>query len=172
MIKDRNPDLAELKEELEGGILLGFRKKTPGESLYSKIIRKWPFGGSYGSYSHEEIAFSNGWSWSSSETDGGTRFRYIDYTNGNWDLLFIRCTADEERRVWEFCEKENGLGYDTRGILFSFLPVPIGWQHPDKWFCSEACTAALQLLGYLRGYAPSSIAPSKAYKLMVKELTT
>jgi hypothetical protein len=172
MIRDKNPDLKHLKAELTGGIWATFRKKTNGESVYSKIIRLWPFGGSAGRYSHEEIAFSNGWSWSSDEADDGTRFKQIDYSKGNWDKLFIPCTPEEERRVWEKCEKENGLKYDKRGIAFSFLPIPIGWQHPDRWFCSEACTAMLQLLGYMTGYSPASIAPSRAYKIMSAELAS
>lgn len=156
------------KSDLIGGFHLAFRKQTKGESIYSKIIRLWPW--SAGKYSHEEIAFSNGWSWSSDEADGGTRFKRIDYGKGNWDRLFIPCTEEEERRVWDFCVRENGLPYDKRGIAFSFLPIPIGWQHPEAWFCSEACTAAVQLLGYMSGYSPASIAPSKAYKIMRAEL--
>lgn len=170
MIKRKTPDLVNHRLELTGGsIKVAFRKD--GTSIYSKIIKAWPFGGAKGPYSHCEVLFSNGWSWSSDETDSGTRFKKITYTSG-WDFLEIPCSLDDERRLWKFCESENGLAYDKRGIIFSFLPIPIGWQHENKWFCSEAVTAVIQLLHYLSGYSPASIAPSRLYKLLSVELTT
>jgi len=143
---------------------LAFRKKP--RSIYAHIIRLWTFG----KYSHSEIVFSDGKCFSSDEADGGTRFKDMAMSADDWDLLAIPCSSQQEKRVRAFCEEEDDLKYDKVGIGFSFLPIPIGWQSANRWFCSELCVAALQQIGFLTGYTPASISPNKLYKLLKKEL--
>lgn len=137
-----------------------------GKSFFGKLIRFY----TRGPYSHSELVFSTGACFSSHEADGGTRFKAIDLNPDEWDILDVPMTAALENMVRTFCAAEDGCGYDWRGISFSFLPIPVGWQHPDKWFCSEICTAGLQLAGYLSGYTPASLSPNGLYKALKKEL--
>jgi hypothetical protein len=141
-----------------------FRKKS--DSIYSKIIRLW----TWGPFSHTELVFSDGRTFSSDERDGGTRWTTRSLDRDEWDILEVPCSAEDEQRVAAFCHSEENCRYDMVGIGFSFLPVPIGWQSSTKWFCSEICVAALQQIGFLVGYTPSRISPNQLYKLLKKEL--
>jgi hypothetical protein len=143
---------------------VAFRKK--GSTLFSRLIRIYTCG----IYSHAELVFSDGRSFSSDETDGGTRWKDWTMTDDEWDFLDVPMTAAQEADVRTFCNSELGSKYDMRGIAFSFLPIPIGIQSADKWFCSEICVAAIQREGYLTGYTPASISPNKMYKLLKREL--
>lgn len=144
---------------------VAFRKRAPG--FASGFIRFWTGG----RFSHVELVFSDGVCFSSSATDGGTRFRELDLNPEEWEFVPVQLSPDVEARVREFCKAEEGCRYDWRGIGFSFLPIPIGWQHAEKWFCSEVCTAALQVAGYLRGYTPASLSPNGMHKKLVAEVS-
>lgn len=136
-------------------------------SFFSKLIRLWTFG----SFSHVEIVFSDGLAFSSHEADGGTRFKQIDFTAPGWELVDVPVSQQDEARIRAWCRNEDGCAYDWRGITFSFLPIPIGWQHSERWFCSEICAAAVQLAGYLSGYTPAALSPNGLYKALCKELS-
>jgi len=145
-------------------IKLASRKK--GTTIYARLIRLWTFG----KYSHSEMVFSNGRTFSSDEADDGARWKDWVMSPDDWDFLEVPCTAEQEKRLIEFCNEENGTKYDMRGIGFSFLPIPIGLQSEDRWFCSEICVAMLQQIGFMVGYTPSSVSPNKLYKVLKKEL--
>jgi len=147
---------------------LASRKKST--SIYSKIIKLWPFGGAAGRYSHSELVFPDGTTFSSDEADKGTRWKPKIENAADWDFIEIPCSAEEENRVRKFCDKELNCKYDKRGIIFSFLPIPIGLQSKDRWFCSEICTAALQQIGLLVGVTPASVAPSALHKMLTAEV--
>jgi len=142
---------------------IAFRKKC--HTIYAKIICFWTFG----KYSHSELVFSDGTTFSSDEADGGTRWKDELEKPEEWDFIDIPCNKTQEKEIRRFCEGEDGLKYDMAGIGFSFLPIPIGWQSAEKWFCSEICAAALQQIGYLVGYTPSRISPNKLYSLLKSE---
>ena len=142
---------------------IAFRKKC--HTIYSRIICFWTFG----KYSHSELVFSDGKSFSADESDGGTRWKDSIMDPDEWDFIDIPCNKTQEKEIRKFCEGEDGLKYDMIGIGFSFLPIPIGWQSAEKWFCSEICAAALQQIGYLVGYTPSRISPNKLYSLLKSE---
>ena len=143
---------------------VAFRKKP--SSIYAHIIRLW----TWGIYSHTELMFADGRSFSSDEADNGTRWKDRAMPANEWDFLDVPTTADQEADIRAFCNGEEDCKYDMVGIGFSFLPVPIGWQSAEKWFCSEICVAALQQIGYLTGYTPSRISPNKLYKILKHEL--
>lgn len=141
-----------------------FRKRN--NKFYALLIRAWTGG----PYSHVELQFSDGKAFSSDEADNGARFKDIAFTTDQWDCLTLPMDAHTENLVRVFCVAEKGSPYDWRGISFSFLPIPIGWQHPNRWFCSEVCAAAIQIAGYVRGHTPASLSPNGLYKLLKKEL--
>lgn len=147
---------------------VAFKKRA--ESIFSKGIQYWPFGGASGPYCHTELVFSDGVSFSSNESDGGSRFTTIGYNERDWDFLDVPLPKDEEQRVRAFCAKENGCGYDWLGLALSFSPVAFGYQSENKWFCSEVCTAALQVAGYCSGFTPVRVSPNRLYKILSKEL--
>ena len=149
--------------------------KHNATSFFGKLIKFYTFS----EYCHCEIIFSDGQWYSSREYKNGVSFitgppngeRMTDY-----DFFLLPISKDDEQRIRSWCEKEQfnddgtRCGYDVRGVLFSFLPIPIGWQSADKWFCSEICCAALQTIGWFAGYSAASVSPKKLYELTLKEI--
>jgi len=102
-----------------------------------------------GPYSHCEIVFSDGVSWSSSLIDGGVRSKQINYSIvGNWDFLPLGDTGEAiEERILDWFLSHEGDKYDVMGnIRFAFGMFR---DSPHKWFCSEAVMAAI---GYSQAY--------------------
>lgn len=141
-----------------------FRKR--GTSFFAKVIRLT----TRGPYSHTELLFADNVSFSSDEADGGTRFKPWVPDPEQWDIVDVPVSPADEVRIRAFCEREKGRPYDWRGISFSFLPIPIGWQSQTKWFCSEVVTAGLQVAEYLIGFTPSALSPNDLYRELMKEL--
>jgi len=142
---------------------IAFRKRA--KSFFSSVIRIW----TRGKYSHVELVFSDGMYFSSQEGEG-VRFKAIPIDPEHWDYLPLAILPAKEAEIRAECEDWVGAKYDWRGIAFSFLPIPIGWQHFDRWFCSEICAAMLQRAGYLIGYAPASLSPNGLHKAIKREL--
>lgn len=117
-----------------------------------------------GNHSHVEIIFADGFSFSSSQWDGGVRFKDILYTSTDkWDILDIPdMGVRKEKLMKEWCESQVGKKYDYRGILRFFVGVKE--DNPDKWFCSEICCAALQRVRVLPSLlVPSQMSPEDLY---------
>jgi len=121
-----------------------------------KLIALW----TRGIYSHVEIRFSDGMCFSSSNRDGGTRFKKIYIREDVWDIIDIG--PEKEKEIREWCEERVGLPYDWWGILGFVLP----WIKNDesKWFCSEILSTALTRNGIFD--LPSQISPIKFYRLV------
>lgn len=93
-------------------------------------------------YSHCEILFSDGMSASASFTDGGVRFKQIDYDPEHWD--YIELPADLfEKNARDWFKKHAGKKYDLLGNVHFVFSV-VG-DDKARWFCSEAIGAALGL---------------------------
>lgn len=135
-------------------------------SFFGKLITVW----TRGKYCHTELVFSDGSFFSSDESDGGTRFLKGPKKGIEYDYLIVPVHSEIEALIKEFCEREDGCKYDKKGIVFSFLLIPLGYQNEEAWFCSEICVAALQLAGYCTGYTPARVHPNKLYKILKKEL--
>jgi hypothetical protein len=152
---------------------LAFKKQAT--SFFGRIIKLWTLS----KYCHVELVFSNGEWFSSREYKGAVSFCYgvpEGETEEMYDFLDLPMSDLDERYIRQWCVKEQfredgtRCGYDVRGVIFSFLPIPIGWQSAQDWFCSEICVAALQRVGWFSGYSAASISPAKLYKLAVKEI--
>jgi hypothetical protein len=148
----------------EGKMKVAFKKNVT--SVFGAVIRSYTFG----PYVHSELVFRNGLWFSSDETDNGTRFIDGPKEDAEYDFIELPISSEDEQRVIDFCKRENGCPYDKTGIGFSFLPIPLGYQNADAWFCSEICTAALQIVGYCSGYTPARVHPNKLYKILQKEV--
>jgi hypothetical protein len=112
-------------------------------------------------YSHVEVAITQqpDGRWlcgSSSVRDGGVRLKAIALSAENWDLRFVGGDANAVR-AW--FEARAGERYDWLGVLRFVLPF-VG-QSSRRWFCSEACLAALGLP------EPWRFAPAEAVSVAV-----
>lgn len=117
---------------------------------------------SLGKYSHVELVFSNGESFSSSPRDGEARFTTIDYHKDRWEMVEINIPKQEEARLYRLALTNIGKKYDYIGAIFSVLPVCI--QNNDKIFCSEVITNLLnQTVKYRHIKDGCNYSPSELY---------
>lgn len=115
----------------------GTRPGIPG--IYNWAVRQWTSG----PYSHVELVFSDGQSASSSFEDGGTRFKSIAYTSGDWDIFELPAAWEANARAYFEKHVKARTGYDLLGNMrFLFGLVK---QSSKKLFCSEAAAEALSL---------------------------
>ena len=100
---------------------------------------------SKGKYSHIEMIFEDGRSYSSSWQDGGTRFKDIRYSNKHkWDIVEYQVDDYEYSRILEFCLTKLGRKYDWTGVLSFMLPFH---QDRNRYFCTEVTVKAFQHAG-------------------------
>jgi len=132
---------------------------TIKQSLNRHIPKK------YTKYTHTEVLFSDGISFSSSERDGGTRFKKIDYKKASWDYIEIPVSKAKEKKVRDFCKSIEGLKYDWIGVIFA-QGLNIFLDKPNCWFCSEAETRALQEIHILCTISACMVSPAKLYTLL------
>jgi hypothetical protein len=132
---------------------IAFYKGTrPGiAGIYNRAVRVR----GRGPYSHVELLFSDGWSASSSFSDGGVRFKQIDYRDGNWDILELPPEWEAYARLW--FKLNAGKPYDVMGNVF--LAVGFFGDDWNKFFCSEAAAAALKIDQPFR-FEPNTLYPT------------
>lgn len=104
-------------------------------NFYDKLIRTV----TRSKYSHCELVI-DGLCYSSSPRDGGVRMKYIDLTDGKWDVIDV-----PGEQIWALDWFINNIGrkYDWLGAITSVLPFSLGSK--DKFFCSEACAIMMGL---------------------------
>lgn len=79
-------------------------------------------------------------SFSSSERDGGTRFRALDdvYNDPHkWDVFGVTDDMEKALEMLEFCVNQDHKKYDWGGV-FGFK-ISLLNEDPEKWYCSEVC---------------------------------
>jgi len=111
----------------------GTRPGLPG--IYNRLVRWW----TRSAYSHCELVFRDGLAASASFSDGGVRFKRIDFDPGHWDIFELPDAFELRARVW--FEQHAGQKYDLLGNLH-FVFAPVG-DAKQRWFCSESAAAAL-----------------------------
>lgn len=139
-----------------------------------------------GGYSHSELIFPNGESFTSTtefdpktatypepataiKRKGGPLLRRIGYPGFEWEYTDLDVADSKILQVREWCVKtiddsiKDGGGYDWAGVMRFVMP----WmkEHPKDWFCSESVVAALQTIGYFEGEKAWRISPNKLHKL-------
>lgn len=110
---------------------------------------------------------------SSSEEDGGTRFKRILLDDG-WLILPLRETQEQLRTAMDYARSKTGLPYDWLGILGFVhdkdpsLPLDTSSEHdPDTRFCSEIVTEILQhTFGWWSDKKPWKISPGDLYNML------
>ena len=134
-----------------------------GTGIIDLLIRFYTFS----KYSHCELLFNDG-SWFGCKPNGDTKTNYRSrIINDKWDFIELNITLEEEKKIKIWCDNEVGCSYDWKGIFLSQI-LPFGEQSRDKWFCSEICVEALQVIGKLLGITSWKISPGKLYKLLTK----
>lgn len=121
-------------------MVLAFYKAEYGNIL-DKLIAWWTRPNFFkfwesATYSHVEMLFSNGESFSSSQRDNGTRWKAIKYDH-KWD--FVHIPDVNEETIKSLCIREENKRYDWVCLFFSNL-FPFNIQHHSKWICSEICS--------------------------------
>lgn len=114
---------------------LGRKADNPKSKLFDWLVCAW----TKSRYSHCELVI-DGVCYSSSKRDGGVRGKVIDLNSGHWHVFDLN--RDSEKALdWFYAH--FGRSYDVAGLLGFVLP----WRthDPDRWFCSEACAAALKI---------------------------
>jgi hypothetical protein len=113
------------------------------------FIKAW----TRGIYSHSELQFPNGKSFSSRKD--GVSFRLIDYNDasGLWDALGFQVSDDEYDHICVRATEICGEGYDWWGLALD--QVFRTHLHRDcDWWCSEAIAHAL-------GFYPELLNPTE-----------
>jgi hypothetical protein len=118
---------------LRAAFYKGTHAGLPG--VYNRIVRWW----TRSQYSYAELIFADGMAASSSQMDGGVRFKAIDFDPALWDFVDLPERLAPTARAW--FEAHLGQAYDLLGNLH-FVVSPVG-DDKRKWFCSEAVAAAL-----------------------------
>jgi len=151
---------------------LAFYRSDKGGHLYQRFIA-WITRP--GPYCHVEIVFDdidmavvaklgtpvtqhdpNGTlAFSSSEQDGGTRFKIIDFTDGKWDLVKVPV---EPMMAFCWCSEKLGMKYDFWGLRGFIGTKDI--TNPKKLWCSQTGLMCLQHCGYMVDY-DSDISPNE-----------
>lgn len=111
----------------------------PREGLFWRAVQWFVRGRTRGRYCHVDLIFSDGSSASSSISEGGIWIKADKpHDPAHWDIVAV--DADEPAaRAW--FEAHRNAKFDTWGLLNFLL-----WPRKDdaeRWFCSEACAAAL-----------------------------
>lgn len=108
--------------------------KAPG-TLADRLVRL--VTGSQ--YSHCELII-NGTACSSSIRDKGVRVKTIYLDPAKWDVVEVDADVTV---AWNWFATHAGQSYDFLGV-FRFV-IPFIGHRTGKWFCSEACAAAMGL---------------------------
>ena len=121
---------------------------------FNRGVRWW----THGPYSHCELVIAlladgQAQCWSSANLDGGVRPKLITLDPAHWDVIEVPWANPFEALDWFVLHE--GDRYDTLG-LFGFVGRR-GDGDKDKWWCSEACAAALGLDEPWR-YCPNALA--------------
>lgn len=135
--------------------------KGKSDGFFGKAIKWW----TKSEFSHVEILFQGGVSWSSSFKDGGVRFKRIPANANKWiyvDMPMVEPAAEATIRAW--CASKIGSAYgawDCARFVLPFLR-----SRPSQWFCSEAVLSALQSQWRFLNHRPDKISPGALYKIV------
>lgn len=132
-----------------------YKSDCKSAKMLDKVI------GIFSYYSHVEVQFSDGMSFSSSPRDGGCRFKQIEYNPEHWDIVEVEIHPQKEIMIRNHCISKAGYKYDYIGALTSILPFCI--QKNKKYFCSEIVANILNEHGVLHIGDGCRYSPSELY---------
>lgn len=99
----------------------------------------------FGKYSHVEIIFDDGESFSISPRDGGSRYKSITYSPDSWDIYEVETFPNSEEIIKALINEHYlGKEYDYFGAVSSAFPFCI--DRDDRLFCSEVVVKLFRML--------------------------
>jgi hypothetical protein len=119
--------------------LASYKGKPKG--LKDALINKGIQWACKGVYSHCEIVLGDSPHTepaeciSASGMDSGVRLKTMKLNPDHWDLIELDL---DPKKVEEWLRNNIGKQYDYLGTARFVFPFFLR-EHPDKWFCSEAC---------------------------------
>lgn len=123
-----------------------------------------------GKYSHCELIFSDGWSFSCVANEDmqhlGVRKIKLDPAASrlDWDTIELPfIDVAQERRIRDYAEGMLGLPYDVISLLGYVFHA--GTLFPNAYICSEACLRMLQYGGYW--LTDKFFSPTALYEFLV-----
>jgi hypothetical protein len=122
-------------------------------NLFDKIIAWW----TNSLFSHVEIDMENGMGFSASNRWNCVRYAMIDFNNGNWKSVDVDIDLD---LVKLRADKITGKKYDYIGVFLWFV-IPKSYQHPKRYWCSEA-------VAHVLGLENDKISPQRLYEVLTK----
>lgn len=124
------------------------------------VIRLWTLG----LYSHCEFLIDDVM-YGAKQHEGTRAITRHTVDTRWWDYLDVPMSSAEKERLKAWCISELGCDYDWRGLVLSQV-IGLRREDPEKWFCSEYCTAGLQHIGRLPGVKPCCVSPNRLSRLM------
>jgi hypothetical protein len=115
--------------------------------------------GDYG-YSHVELVFSDGRSFSSHPI-GGVKFTNFEPAADAWAFAELPAAEESDEptiRAWADQCAAEGHAYDF-GAIAHFVD-PLIPENPNDFMCSEVCITALQSAGWLGDLVPANTSPN------------
>ena len=125
-----------------------------------------------GDYSHVELVFSDGQSFSCVGNEGiesyGVRKIAATSFSDQWTLVYLPfITPEDEKHMRDYAEGMLGKGYDYLS-LFGFL-FHAGRMLPHQYICSEWVQLILNYGGLWLQQRDKLLSPSGLYKLVTTE---
>lgn len=119
-------------------------------------------------YSHVELILNiagTDYQFSSINSEGGVRKREHIIDHDTWEYKLFNITQKEYETIIEFFDKIMGCKYDKLGLVGFIIPVI---DRENRWFCSEACSRALQIISFkqLMTLESSRLSPNKFYSIL------
>ena len=154
------------------------------EKLQNMLVRY-----SVGRFDHVEIIFENTqrpeYIYACSVLQNGTVFfREKGFSREGYEYLTVSGLHPEAvNRMKNFCYQESVKGSTFNDSGFNRAGSPLPEMHsrsrmqnyrdsPNKWFCSQLVTAALQQGGLLEEYIAGTMTPAAIYDALVKTVAT
>lgn len=139
-------------------VRLAFRKHS--NSIFSLAIKAWTLG----PYSHVEFILDDT-VFGAVESIGTFNYPGPIIDTACWDYVTVSMSAHDEWHLRNWCLSEMNCGYDWKGLWLSQV-IGLRREDPEKWFCSEFCTAGLQQVGLFKGIKPCTVSPNRLGRLM------
>jgi hypothetical protein len=127
------------------------------------LIKWW----THGQFSHVELVFNDGLSYSARAEDDRVSFKAIDYTRHpeRWTMVSLEACRDiDESFIRKHAERHKGEKYDFVGICTDQV-FHTHFHKEDAWWCSEICA-------HILGFEPELICPQELYDRITKAKTS
>jgi hypothetical protein len=130
--------------------LASYKATRPGlPGLFNRVVRWWL----HGEYSHCELVFSDGASFSCSKLDGGPRFKYIKFDPAHWDFVPVPARYNEDAarnqaRAIVADQSSERVRYSMLLLAAFVLPPLYRWVRDRDEVCST-------IIGWVLGRADS-----------------